>query len=44
MLAWGYAMTDAVCMSVYDFEKGEELMSVELADPKNITCRCVYYD
>ncbi len=44
MIGWGYTVNDGICMSVYDFEKGEELMSVELGNPKNFTYRCVYYE
>lgn len=44
MIGWGHTTNDAVCMGVYDFEKGEELLSVELANPVNFTYRCVYYE
>ena len=44
VIGWGWATKDAECMSVYDFSKGKKLMSVKLANPKNITYRCVYYD
>ena len=44
VIGWGWATTDAECMSVYDFSTGEELLKVTLEDPKNITYRCVYYE
>ena len=44
MIGWGRTMNDGICMGVYDFAKGEELFSVELAVPINFTYRCVYYD
>ncbi len=44
VIGWGYAMKDAVCMSVHDFSEGKELMSVALDEPQNFTYRCVYYD
>lgn len=44
MIGWGRATADSVCMSVYDFENDEELLSVELAIPDNFTYRCVYYE
>ena len=44
VIGWGWATTDAECMSVYDFSTGEELMHVTLGDPQNITYRCVYYE
>ena len=44
VIGWGWATTDAECMSVYDFSTGEELMNVTLGDPQNITYRCVYYE
>ena len=44
MIGWGHAANDAVCMGVYDFETGEELITVELDNPNNFTYRCVYYD
>ncbi len=44
MIGWGRTVNDAVCMSVVDFASGEELMSVELGNPKNFSYRCVYYD
>ena len=31
-------------MGVYNFETGEELITVELDNPNNFTYRCVYYD
>ena len=43
MIGWGRTENDAVCMSVYDFAKGKELLSVELSNPRNFTYRCVYY-
>jgi hypothetical protein len=43
MIGWGDAENDAVCFSVYDFDSGKELMSMELAQPSNFTYRCVYY-
>lgn len=43
-IGWGKSENDAVCMSVYDFAAGEELMSISLANPKNFTYRCVYYE
>ena len=44
VIGWGWAVRDAECMSVYDFSMRKKLMSVTLANPKNITYRCVYYD
>ena len=44
VIGWGWATTDAECMSVYDFSGGKELMSISLGDPKNITYRCAYYE
>lgn len=44
VIGWGAAVKDTVCMSVYDFSTGEELMSVSLSDPRNTTYRCVYYE
>ncbi len=44
MIGWGFATTDPVCMSVYDFAADKELISVELANPQNFTYRCVYYE
>ncbi len=44
MIGWGYATTDPICMSVYDFAADKELISVELKNPKNFTYRCVYYE
>ena len=44
MIGWGHAANDAVCMGVYNFETGEELITVELDNPNNFTYRCVYYD
>lgn len=44
VIGWGWATTDAECMSVFDVSTGEKLMNVTLGDPKNITYRCVYYD
>ena len=44
IIGWGMTTLDAVCMSVYDFATGTEEMSVKLANPKNFTYRCVYYD
>ena len=44
VIGWGWATTDAECMSVLDVSTGEKLMDVTLGDPKNITYRCVYYD
>ena len=44
MVGWGHTVNDGICMGVYDFEKGEELISVEPANPLNLTYRCVYYD
>ena len=42
-IGWGDAQNDNVCMSVYDFSTGKELMSMHLALPQNFTYRCVYY-
>ena len=42
-IGWGDAQNDNVCMSVYDFATGKELMSMHLAVPQNFTYRCVYY-
>ena len=44
MLGWGKGENDNKCMSVYDFATEKELISVSLANPKNFTYRCVYYD
>ena len=44
VIGWGWATTDNECMSVYDTSTGEELMSVTLDNPQNITYRCVYYE
>ncbi len=44
VIGWGCAMNDPVCMSVYDFSEGKELLSVSLENPKSFTYRCVYYD
>lgn len=44
VIGWGRTENDAVCMSVYDFSADKELLSVTLANPKNFTYRCVYYD
>ena len=44
VIGWGWATRDAECMSVHDFSAGRKLMSVTLANPKNITYRCVYYE
>jgi hypothetical protein len=44
MLGWGKSENDNKCMSVYDFATEKELISVSLANPKNFTYRCVYYD
>ena len=44
VIGWGWTVRDAECMSVYDFSKGQKLMSVTLGNPKNNTYRCVYYD
>ena len=44
MIGWGHTSNDNVCMSVCDFETGEELIAMELANPNNFTYRCVYYD
>jgi hypothetical protein len=44
MIGWGCSENDAICFSVYDFDSGKELMSMELAQPQNFTYRCVYYE
>lgn len=44
VIGWGWATTDSECMTVLDTSTGEELMSVTLGDPQNITYRCAYYD
>ena len=44
VIGWGWATTDAECMSVIDFATGKKLMNVTLGDPQNITYRCVYYE
>ncbi len=44
VIGWGKSMKDAKCMSVYDFAADKELMSMTLANPKNFTYRCVYYE
>ena len=44
VIGWGWAVRNSECMSVYDFSKGQKLMSVTLANPENVTYRCVYYD
>ncbi len=44
VIGWGWAVRNPECMSVYDFSKGEKLMSVTLNDPRNVTYRCAYYD
>jgi hypothetical protein len=44
MIGWGYTLRDADCMSVIDFATGDVLMNVKLANPKNVTYRCVYYE
>lgn len=43
MIGWGCAINDKVCMSVYDFARGEELFHVALDNNQNFTYRCVYY-
>ena len=44
VIGWGWATTDAECLSVIDFSTGEKQMSVTLGDPQNVTYRCVYYE
>ena len=44
VIGWGRSENDPVCMSVYDFSTGTELMSVSLKNSQNFTYRCVYYD
>lgn len=44
VIGWGAATKDTVCMSVYDFSAGEELMSISLSGPQDATYRCVYYE
>ena len=44
MIGWGYTLRDADCMSVIDFATGDVLMNVKLANPQNVTYRCVYYE
>lgn len=44
VLGWGRAENDSDCMTVYDFSKGEELLTVNLENPNNFTYRCVYYE
>ena len=44
VIGWGWATTDAECMTVLDNSTGEKLMNVTLGDPQNITYRCVYYE
>ena len=43
VIGWGWATTDAECLSVLNTDTGEKLMSVTLDNPKDITYRCVYY-
>lgn len=44
VIGWGWPTTDSQCMTVYDFSKGEELMTVSLKDEPYITYRCAYYE
>ncbi len=44
VIGWGRSENDAVCMSVYDFQTGEELLCAELENKNNFTYRCVYYE
>jgi len=44
VIGWGWATTDAECMSVIDTSTGEKLLNVTLGDPQNLTYRCVYYE
>ena len=44
VIGWGWATTDAECMSVIDFNTGEKKMSVSVGTKNNLTYRCVYYD
>lgn len=44
VIGWGWSTTDSECMSVYDFDTGEEQMSINVGDKNNLTYRCVYYD
>ncbi len=43
-IGWGCAQNDLVCFCVYDFEKDEQLISIELDNQDNFTYRCVYYE
>ena len=52
VIGWGWSQNDHECMTVYDFAKGQTLMSVELSatdgevdtSSKHFTYRCAYYD
>lgn len=44
VIGWGAAIKDTVCMSVYNFSTGKELMSVSLSSSQDATYRCVYYE
>ena len=44
VIGWGMPTKDSQCMTVYDFSKGEELMTVSLKDEPYVTYRCVYYE
>jgi len=44
MIGWGHSDNDTICMSVYDFEKDEELISIALDNNINFTYRCAYYE
>lgn len=43
VIGWGRSEKDGDCMTVYDFLKGKNLMTIKLKNPNNFTYRCVYY-